>query len=45
MVEAENRPIVQLNGISKNYKSQASFFKVDRKCHCVEKYIPGDIQR
>lgn len=43
MVEAEERPIVQVNGISKYYKSQASFFNTSSETVTALKKISLDI--
>lgn len=43
MVEAEERPIVQVNGISKYYKSQASFFNTSSETVTALKNISLDI--
>jgi len=43
MVEAENRPIVQVKGISKYYKSQASFFNASSGSVTALKNISLDI--
>ena len=43
MVEAEERPIVQVNGISKYYKSRASFFNTSSETVTALKKISLDI--
>ena len=43
MVEAEERPIVQVNGISKYYKSRASFFNTSSETVTALKNISLDI--
>ena len=43
MVEAEERPIVQVNGISKYYKSRASFFNTSSETVTASKKISLDI--
>jgi peptide/nickel transport system ATP-binding protein len=43
MVEAEERPIIQVNGISKYYKSRASFFNTSSETVTALKKISLDI--